>query len=175
MSTIDTAVIKRQDFPTMVQSYQSAMAKIDQAFTLFQEASDLLTAAFGGHNFNVAQELVYHRGQDDVKLQLRKNAWRSVLDRLEIEKVMSNKQLDETEKRFQDGKNIPEITLDTLKEISFGLLEKAPEYANELFKEAYKFLMTGNNQWDHYKTNEKNARRSLGKKVILRWIVESSF
>ncbi len=172
MTTFDTDIIKRQDFPTMVNMYNLSMENIDEAFRLFGKAETLLSSAFGG-SFHIDSEIRYHCNPEDLKLAFRKKAWESFLDRIEIKKIMSNKQLEEMERRFQEGRNIPEITLETIMDITFGLLEKAPEYAQELYKEVYGILMPGTFESNHHKTNVQNARRSLGKKIVLTWCVEN--
>jgi len=175
MSGVDVGVIKRESLTEMVDSYNQACRNVDQAFELLEVAKIRLESSFGGYGFDCISLMRYHNKPDEIKSQLKKAAWETLLDRIEIKKVMSNKAIDELHKSFENIKDIPEITLTSLNEIIMGMLENAPEYAKGMYKEAYEILMPGNNQNDEYKTNKKNARRSLGKKVIITWVVEISY
>jgi hypothetical protein len=174
MSTLDTDVIKREAIPGMVEAYNTACSEVDQAFALFASARARLNAAFGHDtDFDPIYKLRYHSSPDEMKKDIRKTAWRAFLDRLEIRKFMSIKDLDKLDKQL-DTNTIPEITLEALIEIQTGMINSAPEYAKKMAIEAFEILMPGTSERNPYKTNKKNARRKLGKKVILSWFVEVS-
>jgi hypothetical protein len=178
MSVLDKGVVKRENLATMVDAYHTACNEIDKAFELLNSAKVRMESAYGAGgatSFDCIYLIRYHNTAKEVKGQIKKGAWQALLNRLEIKKVMSIKDMEKMYKSFEDVNSIPEIDLTTLTEITISLLENAPEYAKKLVKEAYDFLMQGNGMFNHYKTNEKNARRSLGKKVILTWIVEPSY
>ncbi|MFA5154342.1 MAG: DUF4942 domain-containing protein [Clostridia bacterium] len=177
MTHLDSDVIKRETFPVMVDAYDTACKEIDQAFQLFETAKLRLRSAFGsGQTFDVVQELRYHSNTPEgIKKNIKKNAWQAFLDRLEVKKFMSIKDLEKLEKSFEDVNNIPEITVETLVEIQTGLMNTAPDYAKAMALEAYSILLPGASERNHFKTNEKYARGKLGKKIILSWYIDYGY
>jgi hypothetical protein len=177
MTHLDKDVIKRETFPAMVDAYDTACNEIDKAFELLDTAKIRLQSAFGqGHTFNVIDELRYHSNTPEgIKKNIKKHAWQAFLDRLEVKKFMSIKDLDKLEKSFEDVNNIPEITIDNLIEIQTGLMNTAPDYARTMAIEAYDILLPGASNHDHFKTNEKHARGKLGEKIILSWYLDHGY
>jgi len=177
MTYIDKEVIKRETLPFMLDAYDTACKEIDQAFELFENAKLRLRAAFGDiHSFDVLGQLRYMGNTPDgVKQGIKKMAWQSFLDRLEVKKFMSIKDLEKLEKSLDDIKNMPDITIDSLIEIQTGLMNTAPDYAKTMALEAYEILLPGAREFDKYKTNEKYGRGYLGKKVILSWFLDHGY
>jgi hypothetical protein len=178
MTHLDTGVIKRESFPVMVDAYDTACKEIDQAFELFHNAKLRLESAFGGGlgaSFDCIYQLRYSNNSKDIKKNIKKSAWEAFLNRLEIKKFMSIKDLEKFYKSFEDVNKIPDITIDALIEIQTGLMNTAPDYAKRLALEAYEILMPGASERNHHKTNHKYARGTLGQKVILTWCIESAY
>jgi len=169
-----TNIIQRETITTMVESYHRGCKKVDQAYELLQSASGDFESAYGTHyrDFS-AYPGQNERNAEEIKLRIRKNAWRVIINRLEIHKFMSIADLDKLQQSF-DSKEVPEIELGTVMDIVSGMVENAPEYAKKLVLEVYEILMPGTRH-TNYKTNVKNARRALGKKVILTWKVEMGY
>ncbi len=176
MTHLDSDVIKRETFPVMVDAYDTACSEIDKAFELFNNAKIRLESAFGGGaSFDCVYQMRYSHTSSEIKKEIKKHAWEAFLNRLEVKKFMSNKDLDDLYKSFEDVNKIPEITLDALVEIQTGMMNTAPDYAKRLAMEAYEILMPGASDHNHLKTNAKYARGKLGQKVILTWCIESTF
>jgi hypothetical protein len=174
MSVFDKSVIKQENLSAMVDSYEASCRDIDQAFALLKLAGKRMESVYG-RGFDCVYLVRYHNTAKEVKDQIKKEAWKTLLDRLEIKKIMSIEDLEKTYRSFEKIESIPEINIANLTEITIGLLENVPEYSKRLVEEVYKILMPGNNNYDKYKTNKKNARRFLGKKVILVWMVEIGY
>jgi hypothetical protein len=169
-----TNIIQRETISSMVDAYHLGCSEIDQAYILLQSGTSHIQSVFGDqfHDFSCypARE---ERNAGEIKLRIRKNAWRVIINRLEIHKFMSIADLDKLQNSF-DSKEVPEIELGTVMDIVSGMVENAPEYAKKLVLEVYEILMPGTRHTD-YKTNIKNARRALGKKVILSYKVEMGY
>ena len=176
MTHLDSDVIKRETFPVMVDAYTTACSEIDQAFELFHNARLRLESAFGGGaSFDCVYQMRYSHTSEEIKQDIKKHAWQAFLNRLEVKKFMSIKDLDTLTKLLEDVKSMPEITVDALVEIQVGMMNTAPDYANKMAIEAYEILMPGARDNDHYKTNAKYARGRLGEKVILSWRLDHSY
>lgn len=176
MTHLDRGVVKRESLPVMVNSYNDACKEVDQAFELFESAKTRLESAFGaGASFDCVYQMRYCSNSEEIKKDIKKRAWEAFLNRLEVKKFMSIKDLSTLEKSFEDVNKIPEITIETLIEIQTGMMNTAPDYAKRMAIEAFNILMPGNSEFNHHKTNDKNARRKLGKKIILTWCLESEY
>jgi len=164
----DTDIIPRETISAMAEAYQTAQNEIDQAFALLQSADNRMKFLFGKYSDCLPSSHCYEK--DDIKKDLKRRAWITIIDRLEIRKVMSTKDLELFDKRMQDTKAMPDITINTILDIVATMHQNAPEYAKKLVFEVYEYLMPGNRS-ERYATNVKNARRALGKKVIISWAV----
>jgi len=169
-----TNIIARETISSIVESYQRGCKKIDQAYELINSATNDFEAAFGEHYYDFkAYPNRDERNVDEIKLRIRKNAWRVIINRLEVHKFMSIKDIEDLQENLQ-SKEIPEIELGIVMDIISGMIENIPEYIKRLVTEVYEILMPGTRH-TNYKTNIKNARRALGKKIILSYKVEMGF
>jgi hypothetical protein len=174
MTAFDTDLIPRETLATMVTVYQKACTEIDQAYAMLAAATKDLVSAYGDNmEFAVIPSRIVNL--TEIKGKVKQTAWRDIIDRLELSKIMSIKDLDNIRHHFEDINKLPEIDLPTVMDISIGMMSNQAEYAKRLVDEVYIILMPGNSERNKYKTNEKYARRALGKKVILPWKVEMSY
>jgi hypothetical protein len=173
MSQFDTEILPISTLSQMVEAYETAVSEIQQAYALFGSASKRLDQAFGGGKYGSLSCYPnnFCNAEKDILLNLKKSAWRVIIGRMQIEKVMSIRDLEDFQRRLDDPQKMPEITLDNLIDITQGLKENAGEYAKKLVLEVYDILMPGTRSYDPYQTNKKNARRALGKKVILQGVI----
>jgi hypothetical protein len=167
----DKGVIKRESLEVMVSAYKTAVLEINQAFSLLDTAGQRLRSAFGENSsrFDLVFQMKYKDNPEALKAHIKKDIWRSILDRIEVKKFMSNADLNKLEESLRDIKSIPEIEIDTITEIITGMMNTAPDYAKKMAIEAFNILTPGRLAHDKYKTNKAYARRALGSKVILTW------
>jgi hypothetical protein len=167
----DTGVIKRESLEVMVAAYQEACLEIDYAFEKLNTARARLQSAFGENfsTFDLTYQMRYNDTPSALKNFVKKDAWRALLDRIEVKKFMSTADLKALEKSFENVKTIPEITLDACTEIIKGMMNTAPDYAKKMAIEAFNLLTPGRREYEKLKTNKIHARRALGSKVILTW------
>lgn len=174
-----TEVIKRDTVAQLVENFEVAVADITQAYSLLHAAKNRLNASFGMgqriYSFDVLPH-GYHRGAtlshdslDQVMTQIKLDAWRVLVERLELRKLLSIAHREELEKQLSDGKELPVITIENI----WGLFESAAlnidRYMEEAVLEVFEFLRPPSSK---YKTN---SEFEVGKRVILRWYVESNY
>jgi hypothetical protein len=174
-----TDLIKRDTVAQLVENYAAAVVDITQAYTLLHAAKNRLNTAFGLgqrlHSFDVLPH-GYHHGatlSDDslaqVMVQIKLDAWRVLMERLELRKLLSIARREELDRQLSDGKDLPDITLENV----WGMFESAvanvDRYMEEAVLEVFDFLRPHSSK---YKTN---SEFELGKRVILSWCVEPSY
>ena len=179
MSDPRNDIATRHTIDTMVETYQTACQMIDQGYKLLSDARTLLEGVFGDKDHNVYMDTIdyYARKEgtdaaENVKLSLRRKIWKSILDRLGIWKFCSISQADELRRRLDTG-DVGEIRTDVIFDMLVGLASNSETYQVQAIKEVFKFLHVFSPTYGkHYKTNDKNARFALGKKIILTGIIE---
>lgn len=171
---IHNGIIPRRAAAEMVDAYARAQVLIADAFGKIDEAEKILHSYFPSEykgTFSVLDRNDWGKSGTDliraVELRLRKEAWKKLVEHLEIKKTMSNKARDLLERRLDDDKDVLPITLENILMIMEGMAAQAPEYALAAILEAFEILTPGRNHWNEYKTNQTQARKRVGKKVIL--------
>jgi transcriptional regulator len=177
MSILDKGIVQRTTVSALVTAYQTAMTEIDQGYATLYQAQSRLRAAFGeGANFDTIETHSYRSSDPaSVKMKIRKAAWRQIISMIEVEKIMSTKALKQLREKLEDDKQVPEITTDSVVTILEAMRQNSGEYAKQMILEVYEWLMRGQSSYDDYKTNAKNARRALGKKVIIAGVLQSNY
>lgn len=185
----DTEVVRRGSISEIVKAYESAIKKIELAYAILEEAETELQTAFaidtkGGYHHNFGTLPGHHHNSTDnvkgeldkVKKILRRDAWRVLYDSLEIDRIASIKRRDEIHKKLESDE-LPEITYDSVFEMFEALNQNINEFAKESVQEVYKWLRPPDeyHEMTRYKTNQKNARYELGKKIIKTQMVNNTF
>lgn len=118
------------------------------------------------------------KGMADLQEHFKRAAWRVLVNKLEIEKVMSSSERDKLRAqlngdRKQDGSPadpLPEITEESIISVLTGFLADAPRFLEQSIRETYQWLIPHADYGAGvYKTNKKDR---VGKKVILKYIVD---
>jgi hypothetical protein len=159
MSELDTDLVKRGSISEIVQSYESALAKIETAYGILSEAQDELKSAFScGGKFDTDFGVLPDRNH------VTQNADAGSLK--EVKEVI----------KLESGE-LPEITIESVFEIFEALNQNMNTFANESVLEVYKWLRPATDGWEmsKYKTNQKNATFELGKKVVKSRMVENKY
>ncbi|MFZ5888314.1 MAG: DUF4942 domain-containing protein [Chloroflexota bacterium] len=114
------------------------------------------------------------RFAEEQLVRLRKATWKALLSASGAEKVMSARRLEQFDNALEGRTlaSIPEPNEETFLELFAG--GAAQELFREMVLEAFDFLRPGASRWDDYKTNKKNARSFVGKKIILKGIAIES-
>jgi hypothetical protein len=113
---------------------------------------------------------------DDRLVELKRSTWRALLAASGVERVLCVSRLERFD-QFLDGngngvRSIPEPSEEAVMELLAGGVAK--QLFAEMIREAFDFLRPGANYYDTYKTNKKNGRVSVGKKIILKGIIHET-
>lgn len=174
----DTALIPRQSLAQMVDAWDTATKEIRIALNLLETAKTRLTASFSASDYRFGFQVEWysrHYGPDDADrmiTEVKKDVWRTLIDRMELRKIMCLEDIDKLDKQLETGEGMPEITLPNLIAMIEGSMNNIPQMIERLVKEVYNWLRPYGmpSDWT-YKTNDKNTFQ-LTSKVIKERIVE---
>ncbi len=183
----DTDLIKRGTIAEKVNAYNSAIRKIEIAYESLTIAEAELKSAFSigeRYDTNFGTLPGRHHGSTEnvgnslkvVKEEIKRRAWRTLYQSLEIDRIASIKRRDDIHKRLEEGQ-LPEITIESIYEMFESLNQSVNEFAKESVQEVYKWLRPNADSYEmtHYKTNQKNAAFELKKKIVKNQMVQLSY
>jgi hypothetical protein len=162
-------ITKRSNVRTMVAAYQEAVDDVKKAFEIMQNAESKVNQAFnssGGYDTTVIlQPRNAHREVDwknpkPVLQEMKRSAWRVIVNRLEIKSILSSKAKKEMDKHLERD-DLPEITYDNVMEFCEGYATSMPTLFEDSVKEVFSWLRP---TYTNYKTN---SQYELGNKVII--------
>lgn len=180
MSAIDTGLSAKIKATDLVTAYLEAMEITRQAYADLDRAKKILDAAFGDGSYSMdvlPDKYVYggiEKAFEKVNDHATRNAWRHIINLVGVRQIMGRKQIDAMDTNLEHGKVEP-LTMENVRQLVDGLAQNSPEFAYEAVKEVFDFLRPGAADYDHYKTNAKNARYELGTKVVIQRAVEVGF
>jgi hypothetical protein len=172
-------LIQRDTVAQLIENYQIAVADITTAYTLLHAAKNRLNASFGMgqriHSFDVLPH-GYHHGAtlandslEQVMAQIKLDAWRVLMERLELRKLLSIARREELDKQLSDGKGLPDITLENVWGMFESAVSNGDRYMEEAVLEVFEFLRPPSSK---FKTN---SEFEVGKRVVLKWYVEPNY
>lgn len=180
----DTTLVTRSSIADKVKAYNEAQEKIKQGYALLADAQKQLKEAFTvadrySSDFDVIPDRHFYGTPEKIPAHIegltRKRAWRILYHLLDIDKILSIKRAEEIGRKLE-GDDLPEITIANIYEVFETLVQNTNSFAQEAVHEVYDWLRPREESFaSKYKTNQKNARFELGKKVILAWCVENKY
>jgi Domain of unknown function (DUF4942) len=176
---VTTEILKRDTVAQLIENFEAAVADITQAYNLLHAAKNRLNDSFGMgqriYSFDVLPH-GYHRGAtlsndslDQVMVQIKLDAWRVIMERLELRKLLSIARREELDKQLSEGKGLPDITLENVWGMFESAIANVDRYMEEAVLEVFELLRPPKSK---YKTN---TEFEIGKRVILSWHVEPNF
>lgn len=173
---METAIVTRATVRELIQCFVEAKESVRVAYSMLTTAQKSLDDRFklGNHNgVSIYLETRGHRSADylDVEYtvkEMEKQAWRSIVDRLDIWRVMSEKRAEELRKHIDDG-TLPELTEDTAMQLAAAYVGNVDKLIDELTKEVFDWLRPRIDEEGRvynggkYKTNKRDV---IGSKVI---------
>lgn len=176
--------------PTSLEVYTTA----DQLAAVFQHNSSRiiellselhscvgsLAESFNNHSdFSCSVKLCHTDEVDQLPRELKRAAWKTLIDKTGIKRVMSSRKREELQEalsakhRRSRGDDpvdqLPDITPEAIQDMLSGYLVSADEFLDEAIREEYEWLKPW--QSDTYKTNVQNRWR-VGRKVIIAYGLE---
>lgn len=177
-----TDLARRNSVTELCAAFEQSSAEIKTAFALILEAQNRLKHFFGdaSNSFCVLGE--YRRGHradvenpgESIK-ELSREVWSSLVQRLELRKMMSLKRIAELDKQLETGEDLPELTASNVLAMLETTLNSAGQMLEEKVLECYEMLRPWGWTLSKYKTNQKSQRAGVGQKVIMTYAVTGSY
>lgn len=101
--------------------------------------------------------------------EMKKDAWRILIDRMELRRVLSIKRAAELDKQLETGEGLPDIEENQITAMLEGTLNNVPQLIEEAVKEVFDWLRPHRSE---YKTN---SEFEVGKRVIIRYGVSGTW
>jgi hypothetical protein len=174
----DTGIFIPQTVPVMVAIYENECARIREAYADLELSQKNLESAFGEHysDFDTLPERVHSNPTEEIIKKLKCNAWRAIIDRLGIRKIMSVKRWDELDKKLHNADQLPDLTVPAISDMMTTLIQNANEFAKEAVLEVFDYLRPREHySAAQYKTNQKNAKFEIGKNIIMTHMVSNRY
>lgn len=172
--TLTTDIAKRETLTTMIGTYNKAVAEVQEAYATLEEAQKRLQEVFletNGYRFKTNDRDIYDVGKkasDLVNAGIHRDAWRAIVERMELRRLLSIKRRDELDKQLRDGE-LPPLTEENVLSMFEMSAANLDTYLEEAVSEVFEFLRPHNSR---HKTNTEFA---LEKRVILTWMVEKGY
>ncbi len=145
----------------IVGTYNDARAKITEALRTIAEQHDRIESVLGPNCYVYLEtrQLRFTEPKDELK-QMDRRAWRRIIDKSGVRRVLSVKAADDLSKQLERDE-LPQITEQTVGDMLRGMAERGPEYLAAAVKEVHEFLRPPSSR---FKTN---TEFDIGKRVIL--------
>ena len=113
--------------------------------------------------------------KEDYATKHKQESWREILEKSGAKQWMTTEQREKVTRTLYDSpKDLPEITVDGLRQWLQDLVVASPDMLRDLCKEAFDFLTPQKRAWGHdYKSNEDKREIPKSGRVVLCWMCES--
>lgn len=173
---MNTDIARRETLTAMIGTYNQACADIRTAYALLEKAQGQLRSAYmdtPGHSFATNDRNMYDRVGDKaaeaILKNVKKDAWRHLVERMELRRMLSIKRRDELDRQLERSEELPELTEENILSMFQQSAANVSTYLEEAVQEVFEFLRPPQS---HLKTN---TEFEIGRKVILTWIVEKGY
>lgn len=179
------AIVTRATIRELIQCFEQAKESVRVAYATVLSAQKSLDERFklGGYcGVSIYLERHGHRSADHLDAEfavkeMEKQAWRSIVDRLDIWRVMSEARASELRKHIEDG-TLPPLTEETAMQLAQAYVGNVDKLVDELTKEVFDWLRPRIDSDGRgycgakYKTNRRDI---VGKRVVREFMVELSY
>lgn len=168
----DTKVTKRETITRMVEVYQQEHDQVKRAYQNLCAAEKKLETVFGQEyaDFKTFPDnsSASMREAGFVLRKLKCKAWRAIVNRLQVRKLMSVKRWAELDKKLDNHKQMPKITIQAVSDLMATYEQNAMTFLEEAIREVYDDLRPHDGyRGSQYKTNQKNAKYEIGSNIIM--------
>jgi len=166
-----TELIEHQPVFEMCLAYRNAQDEVRKAFELLESAKNRLHLHFGSYADTVLTRNMSSfdipREATDIETLIRKNAWRSIVDKCQIQNLVSEKRWSEMQREIENGK-LPELTAEAVQDIVSGFAGNLNQLIAETVEETFDYLRP---PCSEYATN---TEYEIGRKVIKECVIDYS-
>ena len=155
MKRLKFEIVTYESVGKIVNDYVLSIKKVKAAYFLLFEVQETLKSIIRYPKVlpnNSLSDYDYER----VALGIKSDAWKGILDKTQARKFMTNNRYERFLKSLENPKEIPDITIETVKGFVENLIISAPDMLLEFIKETFNWLHPGVWSTNKYKTNEKN-------------------
>lgn len=178
------ALTLRKTVPELVRVFREAVANVRSACGMLKATQKNLDDHFklgGNTGVNVRLKRNKYTGFDasDVDVEhvvkcMERDAWRSIVDRLDIWRIMSEERAKEL-RTLIDEDGLPELTEENALQLAAGYMGKIGTLLDELVKEVFDWLRPRFDEYGRgyhgaqYKTNQREV---VGNRVVCSWMID---
>jgi len=178
----EETLTNRTTIKAMVAAFQEAEAVVRASFAAIHQAEARVNAIFalGGRHAVQVRSSRYSNADnfdrpDEAIEEMARNAWSCIVDRLELRRVMSDGDWKALEELLQRGK-LPPITEEAVASFVQRYATDLPGIFRTKVTEVFEWIRPRiDTPRAAYKTNQKNARFEIGRRIVLTGLVEQSF
>lgn len=170
-------LLKRLTIADIVTNWGIIKDKIEQGCRALREADELLTITFGHDTFTRRLSMTPLRldSPEEIIASVRHEAWRAMVERMEVRRVLSVKRAREIDQALKDGHMIdgsplPEITAERILEMVQSFSMNLNDFLAQAVKEVFDFLRPGG--W--YVTNVM-GKCEIADRVILQYMIDRRY
>lgn len=177
-------VMRRSTITELVNAWRQSETDIREAFSKLKAAKDRLQHFFDGscRRFDIRTSRHSYdslnfepEGANEAIAMLKQQVWASIVDRLELRRILSLKRIKELDGQIESGEGLPEITFENVTAMLETNFNCAPQYLEEKVRETYELLRPNGWRLAEYKTNQKSAEAGVGSKLVICRAVERTF
>jgi len=165
-------IIKPNTITEMINTFNIVCGEIQQAVNLVDSAKSRLRNVFGDSHCTIFNQSVsdYTMDYKIIQKHLNSQAWRSIVDRTEIRKMITVKRERDLSRNLYNNDGMPELTIENVMSFLNDLTHNLGDFMDESVREVFDLFRPRRN---NYKTN---SQFMVGKKVIMdRWIECSEY
>jgi hypothetical protein len=165
-----TALAERHTIHEMTVVFREAKDKVIAAHKQLQEAQSQLCSVFGGscYSFDVNPDNMRLRTEDQkidvIERGLKRSAWKIIAERLQIRNYMATEAVKKLDDQLEKVDQMPEIETESIMAFLAGTVGRIGEFQTEAVRECFEMIRPRRIM---HKTNERNAKYEVGKKIIL--------
>jgi hypothetical protein len=177
----DTSALARKiTVRELVSAYEDACATVRAAFGMLVEAERRMNAIYAMGESIRSIRITADRGTyrdnfedvDDCLERIRREAWGVIVDRLELQRMMSIERWNDLSRQLQNG-DLPEITEESVFDFAQGYHDALPAMLTEAIVEVFEWLRPrGQHAEPKYK---RNSELEVPARIVLTGMVERSF
>jgi len=156
----------------LVAVYRQAERDIKQGFALIDGAEDALNAAFtldgvSGVSVQGHSNTYLDFSKPETRLkEVRRSLWHTMVERLEIRRLMSIKAWKELNEQIDKGE-APELTEEAIAAMVRQFSEAAPAMLEQAVCEVFDFLRPPNSEY------KRNSEYEVPRRVALTWVIDT--
>ena len=153
----------------LVSAYMHAETEIREGFAKIADAEKRLNDIFTMDGFGsiaVNRHRVEFTDPDNSLNEIRREIWRSLIDRLDIRRMCSSTRWEDLQRKLKNERDVPPITQEMVAGFATQIAGDLDVMLKEKVEEVFNWLRPPRSR---YKTN---SEEEVPEKVVLTWVVD---